>query len=223
MCYNLVIKFSIKGFVIANKIKPIPSKARELLEAVVSEFGIEVIKDYIKIYDKQQRRRRTKHNTKEEVAYDVYDLMFNKGYDKTRAKETIALKRHLSKNTINNHLYNFDKEAKKNNFYTLGWIVDRIYEYHQGNFGLYEDIDTLSTINDLERDILFTYYWKYKTLPKREKSKYKVDLNSIKIPSIFKETLLKEYYPQETTLNQNSNNNFSSNNNIQLDEDDIPF
>ena len=207
----------------ANEIKPIPSKARELLEAVVSEFGIEVIEDYIKIYKKQQRKRMRRHNTKEEVAYDVYDLMFNKEYDKTRAKEIIALRRHLSENTINNHLYNFDKEAKKNNFYTLGWIVDRIYEYHQGNFTLYEDIDALSTMNDLERNILDIYYWKYKTLPKREKSKYKVDLNSVKIPSDFKENMLKEYYSQETTFNQEPNNNFSQNDNIQLDEDDIPF
>lgn len=207
----------------ANEIKPIPSKARQILEAVFNEFGIEVIKDYVKLYDKQQRRRTKKHNTKEEVAYDVYDLMFNKEYDKTRAKEAIALKRHLSKNTINNHLYNFDKEAKKNNFYTFGWIVDRIYEYYQGNFGLYEYIDTLSTMNDLEKNILDTYYWKYKTLPKREKSKYKVDLNSVKIPSDFKENMLKEYYSQETTFNQEPNNNFSQNDNIQLDEDDIPF
>ena len=206
----------------ANKIKPIPSKAREILEAVVNEFGVEVIEDYIKLYKRQQRKRMKKHNTKEEVAYDVYDLMFNKGYDKTRAKETIALKRHLSENTINNHLYNFDKEAKKNNFYTLGWIIDRIYEYYRGDFSLYEDIDALSTINDLEKDILLTFYWKYKTLSKREKTKYKIDLSSVKIPADFKDGVLKDYFPQSIN-NQTSNNNFSQNNNIQFDEDSLPF
>lgn len=220
----------------ANKIKPIPSKARELLEAVVNEFGIDVIKDYIKIYDKQQRRRTKKYNTKEEIAYEVYRLMYQEGYSRIRAIEKVAVEKNISENTINNHLNNFNKEAKKNNFYTFGWIVDKIYDYANMNGQFYcnswyyidEAIDLLAKTNDLEKEVIETYYWKYKTLPKREKSKYKLDLNSIKIPDDIKCVIPKDYLPQETTLqettfNQNSNKNFSSNNNIQLDEDDIPF
>ncbi len=210
----------------ANKIKPIPTKARELLEAVVSEFGIETIEDYIKIYKRQQRKRMKRHNTKEEVAYDVYNLMFNEEYSRTRAIDEVVIKRNLRRPTINNHLNNFNQEAKKNNFYTFGWIVNKIYDYYENSYNyqaLEYDLNLLAKENDLEREILDAYYWRYKTLPKREKSKYKVDLSSVKIPDYFKNNILEEYFQQETTLNQESNNNFSQNKNIQIDKDDIPF
>ena len=219
----------------ANKIKPIPSKARELLEAITKEFGIEVIEDYIKLYKKRQRRRMKRHNTKEEVAYDVYKLMFDEGYDRTRAIEKVAIERHLKEPTINNHLNNFNQEAKKNNFYTLGWIVDKIYDYANinGQFscnGYYyytnEAIELLAKTNNLEPEILETYYWRYKTLKKREKAKYKIDLDSIIIPDDIKCVIPKEYLPQETITKQetNINNDFSQKNTkIEIDEDEIPF
>ena len=214
----------------ANKIKPIPSKAIELLEAVVSEFGIETIEDYIKIYKRQQRKRMKKHNTKEEVAYDVYDLMFNEGYSRTRAIERVAIERNLREPTINNHLNNFNQEAKKNNFYTLGWIVDNIYDYYQ-NHNIYhyeehqeKDIDKFAKENNLEREILDAYYWRYKTLPKKEKSKYKLDFNNVNIPDeFFHNRTLKKSLISKITLIQEQNNNFSQNENIQIDTDNLPF
>ena len=224
----------------ANTIKPIPSKARELLEAITKEFGIEVIRDFIKIYEKRQLKRMKKYNTKEEVAYDVYKLMFYDKYSRTRAIDEIAIKRHLQRPTINNHLNNFNQEAKKNNFYTLGWIVDKIYDYANMNgqffcneyYYIDDAIELLAKANDLEKEVLETYYWRYKTLTKRERAKYKINLDSVIIPDNIKCVIPKEYLPKETIIKQETNisndflqNNTSQNNTnkIKIDEDEIPF
>jgi len=199
-----------------NNIKPIPSKAREYLEAITDEFGIEVIEEYIKSYKKRQRRRMRKNNTKEEVAYDVYKLIFKEKYNRTRAIEKIALERNIKENTINNHLNNFNKEAKENNFYTIGWIADKIYDYTYYDYtNLEKNLNLLVKANELEMNILDTYYWKYKTLPKKEKIKYKVSLSNVKIPNDLKYNILKEYFPEYNEINKK--------NNTQTNEDEIPF
>jgi hypothetical protein len=172
-----------------NNKTTIPTKAREQLEAITEKFGIEVIEKYIKLYKKKQRNLMKHHNTKEDVAYDVYKLIYQEGYNITKAKEAIAAKRNIKENTINNHLNNFNKEAKKNNFYTLGYIVDKIYNYYRNDWSGYSMIELLATENNLEYEILETYYWKYKTLIKREKNKFKIDMNSIKISNRIKEIL----------------------------------
>jgi len=201
-----------------NKTKVIPSKAREILESVTNEFGIEVIRNYVKNYNSRKRKGEKKHNTKEEVAKDVYNLMFNKGYSKARAKEAIALKRNLSENTINNHLYNFDKEAKKNNFYTYGWIMDNIYSYYRGSFELYDTVDNLSRLNNIERDVLLIYLWKYNTLQKKERKKYQINLDNIILSNEVVEILPYESLPNKYKELQNTRQN-----NPQIDDGDIPF
>jgi len=203
-----------------NKTKVIPSKAREILESVTNEFGIEVIDDYIKIYKKRQRKRMNKNNTKEKIAYEVYDLIYREGYSRVRAIEKIAMEKNISEHTVNNHLNNFNQEAKKNNFYTLSWIVDKIYDScNYNSICLENSINSLAKENNLERDILDTYYWRYKTLPKKEKAKYELNFNSINIPDDF-------FHNRTLENNLISKINFNqelSNENTQIDDSDIPF
>ena len=203
-----------------NKTKVIPSKAREILESVTNEFGIEVIEDYIKIYKKRQRKRMNKNNTKEKIAYEVYDLIYREGYSRVRAIEKIAMEKNISEHTVNNHLNNFNQEAKKNNFYTLSWIVDKIYDScNYNSICLENSINSLAKENNLERDILDTYYWRYKTLPKKEKAKYELNFNSINIPDDF-------FHNRTLENNLISKINFNqelSNENTQIDDSDIPF
>jgi ribosomal protein L22 len=221
----------------ANKVNVIPPKAREILDAITGEFGIEVIEDYIKLYKRRQRKRMKRHNTKEEVAYDVYKLMYEEGYSRSRAINKIEAERHISDKTINNHLNNFNQEAKKNNFYTFGYIIDRMY-YNSNNFnqfycmgGYYyvnEAIELLARENDLEKEVLETYYFRYKTLPKKEKAKYNLDFNNIKIPEEIKCVIPDEYLQiDETQQNKETstpaNENEAPDIDIDIDPDDIPF
>jgi uncharacterized protein YbcC (UPF0753/DUF2309 family) len=203
----------------ANKIQNIPAKAKELLEVVTEEFGMEVIEKYIKLYKKRQRKTMKHHNTKEGVAYDVYKLMFEEKYDRTKAINEISIKRNITISTINNHLNSFNQEAKKKNFYTLGWIVDKIYDTYNNNQYINDnsdfDINLLATENNSEKEILETYYYKYKTLIKREKDKFEIDIKSIKIPDA-----IKNIFPEYFSKNEDTSNTTTD---LYSDEDDIPF
>lgn len=202
-----------------NNKTTIPIKAREQLEAITEKFGIEVIEKYIKLYKKKQRNLMKHHNTKEDVAYDVYKLMFEEKYDRTKAINEISIKRNITISTINNHLNSFNQEAKKKNFYTLGWIVDKIYDTYNNNQYINDnsdfDINLLATENNLEKEILETYYYKYKTLIKREKDKFEIDIKSIKIPDA-----IKNIFPEYFSKNEDTSNTTTD---LYSDEDDIPF
>jgi hypothetical protein len=172
----------------ANKINTIPAKVRELLDAVTEEFGIEVIKEYIELYRQRRRKLMKHHNTKEDVAYDVYKLMFNSKYNRARAIDEIAIKRNIKYNTINNHLNSFNQKAKEKNFYTIGFIIDKIYDYCKNNFECISPIiKSFAEENNLENRVLKTYYWKYKTLTEREKSKFEINLKNLKLPEKIKD------------------------------------
>jgi len=168
-----------------NTIKTLPLKAKTKLDEVVKEFGIDVIKEYVKDYHRQERRKQKKHNTMEEVAYEVYKLMYEDGYSRTRAIEKVADDRHVSPHTIRNHLQRFDKQAKENNFYTFGWILDNIlahsYDMSIKAHSFKSVIKKLANINNIDMVVIETYLYKYATLLPQNKAKYRVNLKKLKL------------------------------------------
>jgi hypothetical protein len=178
----------------SNEKNVIPDEAKEILDSVVKNFGFKVIKTYMELHRKEEWKKRKRVNTKEEVAYDVYKIMFNEKCSRKNAIHIVGDKRKIKEKTINNHLNNFNREAKNNNFYTFGWFINEMYELSEGSdkftfrgigleYSVSECIKLLAKENELDKKVLETYYYRYKTLPKREKSKYKVDINSITIPN----------------------------------------
>ncbi len=221
-----------------NKIKAIPEKAEKVLNDVVNEFGIDVLKDFIKNHNRKARKKRIRHNTRDEVVRDVLELMIREGYDRTRAVEKIAEKRHLATKTIDNHLTNFYREAKENNFYTYGFIYDNMYEFwFDSNYSsidyFNQKVKEFCEKNNIAPETLELYHMRYKTLPLKEKKKYKLDFSNINLLYDFQEIQPINIAVSNWNMERSQKASFPNppqpetnqeiNNEYDIPEDEIPF
>ncbi|BAF73349.1 hypothetical protein [Sulfurovum sp. NBC37-1] len=83
------------------------------LDAIVNTYGIDVIREYLKSYNKQARRKQKKGNKKDEVAIDVYNLIMSGEYDLAHAIIEISIQRDTSDATVKNHKNAFYQQAKQ--------------------------------------------------------------------------------------------------------------
>jgi len=190
-----------------NKIKAIPEKAEEILDKVVETFGIETIKKYVNNYNRKNRKKQKRHNTREEVVKDILELIVNQGYNRTKATEKVADKRNIEPKTANNHLTAFYKEAKQNNFFTYGFIYKKMedyflpdgghYDYYSAQREFYEAVKEFCEINEIEEEKLYLYFLRYKSLIPKEKKKYQLNFSNIKPIDLFMDIeALRKYYPE---------------------------
>lgn len=96
---------------------------KRMLDEIVATKGIEVIREYVKEYNKIERRKQIRVNKKEDIALKIYDLVQN-GYDVTRAIEKVAEDNHINEKTAKNHKDAFYREAKEDYFKSYAQYFD---------------------------------------------------------------------------------------------------
>jgi hypothetical protein len=142
------------------------------LDEIVKVHGIEAIREYVKDYNKKSRKKQKKGNTYLEVAKDVYQLMMNQDYDKTRAIEQIAIIRNSSSNTVRNNCAKFDKIAKEYDYVSFSTFFHKIlannpYNQQFGHNPNYHDniiLQKVAKLNKLDNEIAEIYIYKYSNL-----------------------------------------------------------
>lgn len=162
----------------------------EQLEIIQKEHGIEVIREYMKKYNKQARKKQPRVNKQNDAAADVYFSMF--GMDKlktesekflnsslkmdvTRALDYVGNKRNIRPETVKEHKRKFDKFAKEMNYQKFGYHLQEFYERHSEDYGYSYDKKLLTdfikydfqdinhfTYSTLDMKILIAFYLKYK-------------------------------------------------------------
>lgn len=160
-----------------NKKITIDESTNEILELIAKTHGIEIINGFVKTYNKKLRKQQTRVNYYDEIAMSVYQLVHEDKYSKTRAIDKIAEDNNISDKTVRNHCAKFDKEAKKFDFYSFGYLVDEALQYAAQP--IYQVIEALSNLNELEIEIGEIYYFKYKKL-KGNKKDFIVDTDKFK-------------------------------------------
>lgn len=127
---------------------------KAIIEQEGKEKGISLIRNIVNSIAKGQRKKKKRVNSYDSIAFEVYNLMFNDGYSRTRAIDKISLDKDLALSTVNNHLNNFSKQAKQDDYLNFGKAIDEIiranenqnsnyynYYYSTGELpGLYESI-----------------------------------------------------------------------------------
>ena len=150
---------------------------KKVLEKITKEYGIEVIKDFVKNYDKTLRKQSTRINYYDEIAKQVYELVIGQHYSKTRAIDKIALENNINAHTVRNHCAKFDKEAKEFDFYSFGSLIDEAYNYVNG-YSISQLLSYIAQLNNLDYETANIYYNKYKTTKKAQE----VNINKFKKP-----------------------------------------
>lgn len=165
----------------------IKDNPKEILNLIVEEHGIGIIKEFLNEYNRRLRKRAPKGNSYIEIATEVYSLIEGGRYGIMKAIEKVADRRNLSINTVRNHKARFDKEAIKNNFYTYGEVINELEKkivnpYDYGTSDYFDSlIDELAKINDLSRSVIDAYYTKYKLEKQKKDNKYTADYSKIKL------------------------------------------
>jgi len=144
----------------------------KVLEKIVKENGIEVIKDFVKSYNKELRKQSTRVNYYDEISKQVYDLVFESNYSKTRAIDKIALDNNINSHTVRNHCAKFDKEAKEFDYYSFGALIGEAHLFLD-NYNISQTISYISRLNNLDFEIANIYYEKYKASKKPQE----IDIN----------------------------------------------
>jgi len=149
-------------------------KPNEILDEIVKLHGIEIIRGYIKAYNRKGRKKSIRVNTYIDIACKVYKLMSTEQYSKTRAIDKVSEDNNISANTVRNHCSKFDKKLK-NTLYNSGREIEAFnyiafgkqvnYDYNHNNYNydysLEDIISMLSTNYDLDKNFCVACYYKY--------------------------------------------------------------
>ena len=130
----------------------------EILEAIKNQHGIEVIRDFVKSYNKNARKKQNRVNKNIEIANEVYKLIVLEDYDKTRAFYKISDDKNIAYYTVRNHCYTFDKKAKEFDYVNFGKKVEE--KTTEATF-FTEISNTISKIADIDYTFAETCYLKY--------------------------------------------------------------
>ncbi len=144
----------------------IENTPKEILKKLAETHGIDIIKDFIKEYNKQARKKSIHVNNYDKIACEVYSLVFNEKYSKTRAIDRIAEDNNLSSNTVRNHCAKFDKEANQFDYFSFGALIDEAWAFFP-NFNENEIIRYIAQLNNVKYEIASIYFGKYKNLSHR--------------------------------------------------------
>jgi len=158
----------------------IKENPKEILNAIAKEHGIEYIKKFLNTYNKAQRKKQKKINSYDEIAKEVYNLVLNNDYSKTRAMDEIADRRNIKAYTVRNHCSKFDKEIREFDFYSFGVLVNEQRAFHGVS------LKDLSRINNIDYDLAEIFYYKYKTAKKKPDDK---EIDTSKFRSYFDDNL----------------------------------
>ena len=156
------------------------------LQKIVDNHGIEVIRDFVKLYNKEKRQQNKSVNNYKKIAIQVYHLVMYENYSKTRAQNKIADEYSISPNTVRNHCSKFDKEAEEFDYYSFGYLV----EVNQMN-GYY-----LGEANGINNTLTKIYNYKYKVDKKKKKNK-KIDTSKFKYPKQQQQQQQQQWIPFE--------------------------
>jgi len=204
---------------------------KEVLAKIAEIHGIGIIKEFINEYNKEQRKKSPKVNSYIDVAIKVYDLVMHSGYSITRAKETVADTEKISINTVRNHKKKFDDEAKENNFYTIGEVIEKLENaiVDKEVYGTYDSfswyIELLAELNNLDRKTIDIYYYKYKQEKRKKNNKYTVDYSKIKLNDNIYSMINPSISSEQETNNTTDLSDIveTPDKSVDLDESDIPF
>jgi len=154
----------------------------EILEKILEHHGIGVIREFMNGYNKKARKKQTRVNKYEEIALNVYNLMYTEyfdedlgyldNYDKTRAIAKVADEKSLTYNTVRNHCAKFDKEAKEFDYYSFGSLIEEK--------GLHY-INIFAKENNISSEFANIYYKKYLNF-NGKKEKLIIDTSKFKVP-----------------------------------------
>lgn len=102
------------------------------LDKIVDEHGVELIRRYLKTYNKKSRKLQKKGNKCDEVAIEVYGLVISGEYDITNAMYKVSLNRNTAEKTIKNHKDAFYREAKREYLTAYKYYWENIGEFKDG-------------------------------------------------------------------------------------------
>ena len=183
---------------------------KQLLDNLVEERGIEVIREYLKKYDEKIRQKNRKKSIRgnfyDEVVKDVYELIMEFDYSVTKAMEEIATRRNITYYTVRNQKTKFDAELKQFDYYSFGYLIDKSpNDYFQA-------IEELAQSNNITQEIAHICYHKYKTF-KATKTKPipSIEIQKFKKPNNYYLTNNERQYHQQRQLIPSIN------------EDEVPF
>ena len=149
-----------KGEKMVSKLS-IENTPNEVLKKLVEVHGIDIVKDFIKDHNKQSRKKSIHVNNYDKIACEVYSLVFNETYSKTRAMDKVAEDNDLSPHTVRNHCSKFDKEANQFDYFSFGALIDEAWAFlpHHNDR---ETIGYIAQLNNVKIEIAKIYYAKYK-------------------------------------------------------------
>jgi len=153
-----------------NRSLDVTNNPNEVLKEIANTHGIDMINAFVKEHNKKQRKKQVRVNGYADIACNVYVLMRDHGYSKTRALDKIALDKNINFNTVRNHCAKFDKEAKEFDYYSFGALIEDTQRIASGNYSIYEHlVSDLASLNDIETKIALVYHFKYHEDKKKKK------------------------------------------------------
>ena len=159
----------------------------KILDEIVENKGIEFIKEYLGQYNKIQRRKQINVNKYDDVAKDVYDLMYNQNYSNKKAMDKVADDRNITFYAVRNHYNKLNRQARAFDFFSFGALIDELIpyygdgDYYNNNYEQAEyELNELAKENYITYQVAQVYYNKYKhsNLKKRPT----VDYKKFKVP-----------------------------------------
>jgi phosphoenolpyruvate carboxylase len=141
----------------------------KILEQEGKQKGIQLIRTILKNINKKERSKQIRVNNYEEISKLVYELIFDRGYSRSRAIEQVANIQRISESTVNNHLTKFNREAREKDYMSIGaWVNECLKEEH---FNHYIE-DKISEWN-VDKEIAMIYHKKFlKDIKKKENKNF---------------------------------------------------
>jgi hypothetical protein len=187
-----------------NKIN-IENTIKEVLEQEGQEKGIQIIRDIVNSIAKNKRKTKIRVNTFDSIAMEVYSLMYEEKYSRSRAIDKVSFDKDLAVSSINNHLTKFNNIAKEDDYMNFGYFLN--IEIDKMRYYEFPDPDEIE-------------YDKLQCLVKFS-NKYNVDIESAKVYNV--------KYKLDIRKKENKNflhdyeSKYSPIPTISIDEEIIPF
>ena len=151
---------------------------KQLLDNLVEERGIEVIREYLKEYDKTEEKRQ-RVNTMLEVASVYYEYKLS--YRTEDALDMTAEVARIDKGSVEKHRASFNKIAIKEDFLNFAIMIDElINSLNQNTELMQEDINEIIKkeafkyrINFIKAKTFFNFYLSLRDNNERIHPKYK--------------------------------------------------
>lgn len=132
---------------------------KKLLEAIVRrENGVETIREVLKNYNKNARKKSARVNIRDEIVNDVYSLMYNEEHTKESAINSVSEQRKIVAYTVRNHVQSYETEHK-NFMFEFACTVDYI---KPNDFTVYETAIILAEVMGIDTTLGTLYYQRIK-------------------------------------------------------------